>query len=122
MDINDTYYHPNLLLKPALWLALWGLILFLSGGFSYEILLWWGAIITGLYMLFELIDVVRVRKYVEKQGASLTSIKWAPFGPGWFSFTHRNSTIYGIEFADPMGKEFSEHVRVSLWHGVERTG
>src|SRR3989304_5666172 len=98
MDINETYYHPNLLLIPGLPLIIIGLFVLLSSGQDFLALLW-VVIVEGMICLFLLIDILRVRRYVEGQGAKLIAMKWAPFGPGWFSFTRRNATIYQVEYA-----------------------
>ena len=118
MDLNETYYHPTLLLIPGLPLILFGLIATLTNAQDY---LLWVVIAEGVICLFLLIDIMRVRRYVEGQGAKLISMKWAPFGPGWFSLTRRNATIYQIETAKPLSTEVTGHVRVSLWFGVEPT-
>jgi hypothetical protein len=119
MEINETYYHPNLLFYPVLGLLLAGVYVYLGDFQTTPIFV--GAFVLFVASLSPLIDAARVRAYVEKKGARLTAMKWAPFAPGWF-WSGKNSTAYAIEYADPLGKTTSEQVRVSLWFGVRPVG
>jgi hypothetical protein len=116
LEINETYYHPNLLISPGITLLIVGIVV-LSGNLE-STAMWLFMVIVVVSSLSVLFNISRVNAYVEQKGARLTAIKWAPFAPGWF-WSGKNSTAYEIETADPLGRATAEIVRVSLWFGVK---
>jgi hypothetical protein len=120
MTIGDTYYHPNLLLifaYPVVFLLFFSL----TGVYQYFPMVWMALIVLAISALSILVDAIRVRKFVEKDGGRLTSMRWAPFGPGRNAFTRRNANIYKVEYVNSLGTALEGHVRVSLFFGVETT-
>ncbi len=74
----------------------------------------------GIAILFRVfagnMDHDRLREYVEQRGGTVTSIDWAPFGPGWFG--EKSDRIYEIHYIDRDGNKHQAYAKTSMMTGV----
>ena len=54
--------------------------------------------------------------YVEQRGGTVTSIGWAPFGPGWFG--EKSDRIYEVHYTDRDGNKHQAYAKTSMMTGV----
>ena len=77
----------------------------------------------GIFAIFIIIRLIagkinhaRIREYIQSRGGSVTSIEWAPFGPGWFA--EKSQAIYHVRYVDKLGAHHDSYCKTSLWTGV----
>jgi len=58
----------------------------------------------------------RIRDHILSRGGIIKSIKWEPFGPGWFG--EKNNMIYHVCYIDKLGAHHDAYCKTSLWSGV----
>jgi hypothetical protein len=73
-----------------------------------------GALAIRLVMHF--VDKARIKGEVESQGSRVISIKWNPFGRGWFF--EKGERHYDVVYIDRSGGTFSSGCKTSLFTGV----
>lgn len=62
------------------------------------------------------VDTKRIREDIEGKGGRIVSIKWNPFGRGWFF--EKNERHYAVTFVDRSGASRSVDCKTSLFTGV----
>jgi hypothetical protein len=127
MRLNGTTYHPNLLLIPGMSLLIILILLAVSEPPVNINAIFLLSFLPGIDILVVFIDIIRLRRHIKKNGDKLTSIKWAPFGPGWlswltFTFGRKYFSIYKVGIVDSKGRSSEAYVRVSLFYGIRFTG
>ncbi len=89
----------------------------MDGGAAFFLLIPVGI---GLAILFRVLagnlDHDRLRVYVEQRGGTVTSIGWAPFGPGWFG--EKSDRIYEVHYTDRDGNKHQAYAKTSMMTGV----
>ena len=62
------------------------------------------------------LDRGRIEAYLKKRGAKLTSIRWTPFGPGWFG--EGSARLYEVRFVTGEGQPRITTCKTSAFSGV----
>jgi hypothetical protein len=62
------------------------------------------------------LDRDRIRTYIEQRGGKILSIRWTPFGKGWFG--EKSDRIYEVVYRDHAGNEHFATCKTSMWTGV----
>ncbi|MSU78818.1 MAG: hypothetical protein EXS16_12085 [Gemmataceae bacterium] len=74
----------------------------------------------GLAILFRVLagnlDHDRLREYVEQRGGTVSSIGWAPFGPGWWG--EKSDRIYEVHYTNRDGNLHHSYAKTSMMTGV----
>lgn len=72
-----------------------------------------------LRVVADRLDRARVRGYIEKRGGTVLSLRWRPFGPGWFG--EQSQRIYRLRYRDEPRQEREAFVKTSVLTGVYLT-
>lgn len=70
----------------------------------------------AIWALVGQLDRWRIRGYLSGRNAITRSIRWHPFGPGWFG--EKNATIYSVRYTDRNGEDRVATCKTSLLAGV----
>ena len=73
----------------------------------------------GIRLLAGYFDRGRVSLYLAANGSRMNSMRWTPFGTGWFG--SKNERIYEIEFRDEEGRNHRATCKTSMLSGVYLT-
>jgi hypothetical protein len=67
-------------------------------------------------ILSHFVDRARIRDEIQSKGGRVISIRWKPFGRGWFF--EKNERHYSIVYLDRSGATVSTDCKTSLFTGV----
>lgn len=70
----------------------------------------------GFRMLAGVLNKERIRTYVSDRGGRVSSIKWSPFGKGWFG--EKDAVIYEVAYSEPDGTEHLATCKTAFFSGV----
>jgi hypothetical protein len=74
------------------------------------------ALMLVLRLVADRLDRQRIREDVDGRGGALISIRWSPFGRGWFG--EKSDRIYVVTWQDARGQQHESHCKTSLFTGV----
>jgi hypothetical protein len=66
--------------------------------------------------ILHFVDKSRIREDVEAKGGRILSIRWNPFGRGWFF--EKNERHYAVTYTDRSGGTISAACKTSLFTGI----
>jgi len=72
--------------------------------------------IVGFWFIFFFICKSRVREKLIEDGFKVISIRWAPFGYGWFG--EKDSFIFKVRYEDLEGKIHKAYYKSGIFSGV----
>ncbi len=70
----------------------------------------------AIRVIMHFVDKSRIKDEVESKGGRVISIRWSPFGRGWFF--EKNERQYSITYTDRSGANVSANCKTSLFTGV----
>jgi len=73
-------------------------------------------LVIGIRLAMDPIDRSRIRQYVVERGGVVESIRWNPFGRGWFG--EKSDRIYEVVYRDDKGRRHDATCKTSLFTGV----
>jgi hypothetical protein len=73
----------------------------------------------GFRIAAAFMDHARIENYIRSLGGKVITIRWSPFGPGWFG--EKSDRIYRVRYVDRDGDEHEAYCKTSMWSGVYMT-
>ena len=70
----------------------------------------------GIRLMLGQRDRARIQDYVAERGGQVRSIRWTPFGPGWFG--EENARLYEVRLVDSDGRERVRSCKTRMFGGV----
>lgn len=70
----------------------------------------------AIRVVFHFVDKARIKDEIQSNGGRVISIRWNPFGRGWFF--EKNERHYSVVYTDRSGAEVSANCKTSLFTGV----
>ena len=70
----------------------------------------------GIRVVMHFVDKSRIKDEVESRGGRIISIRWNPFGRGWF--LEKNERHYSVVYIDRTGATVSATCKTSFFTGV----
>lgn len=67
-------------------------------------------------VIMHFIDKSRIKEEIESKGGRVISIRWNPFGRGWFF--EKTERHYSVTYTDRSGANVSANCKTSLFTGV----
>ena len=67
-------------------------------------------------VVLHFVDKSRIKDEIESKGGRVISIRWDPFGRGWFF--EKNERHYSVTYTDRSGANISTNCKTSVFTGV----